>query len=91
MNVLRIAILDHCRRKKEKSFAAKEVVQQMFPEDWEMFCKELWVELIQLAKDGQLALRLGEKTLSPKELEEVMSTFQVNQFESIQVKALKST
>jgi hypothetical protein len=41
MEVLRTAILDFCRRKKGMGFSPSEVVQQLYPEDWEQFLPEL--------------------------------------------------
>ncbi len=52
MEVLRTAILDFCRRKKEEDFFLSEVVQQLFPQDWELFLPEIWEVAQQLAKEG---------------------------------------
>ena len=41
MEVLRTAILDMLRRKKTQPFASSEVVQQMYPEDWEQFLDDV--------------------------------------------------
>jgi hypothetical protein len=56
MKVLRTAILDFCRRKKGKPFCPTEVVQQMFPEDWELFTEEVTEEAIQMAKEEIIEL-----------------------------------
>jgi hypothetical protein len=48
MEVLRIAILDFCRRKKGVGFRPSEVVQQLYPEDWEQFLPELHVVIEQM-------------------------------------------
>jgi hypothetical protein len=56
MNVLRIAILDFCRRKKGKSFHPSEIVQQMFPEDWELFVEDLQEELAIMENENLIHL-----------------------------------
>lgn len=52
MEVLRTAILDFCRRRKGKVFSPAEVVQQLFPEDWEMFISEVNEVMMQLYREG---------------------------------------
>lgn len=52
MEVLRVAILDFCDRRKSKSFCPSEVVRQIFPEDWELFMPEIREEMIQMYREG---------------------------------------
>lgn len=54
MEVLRTAILDMLRRKQEESFPSSEVVQQMFPEDWEQFLEEVNTVAMELYHEGLL-------------------------------------
>jgi hypothetical protein len=56
MNVLRIAILDFCRRKKGKSFYPSEIVRQMFPQDWELFVENLQEELAIMENENLIHL-----------------------------------
>lgn len=56
MEVLRTAILDFCRRKKGKDFSPSEVVQQLFPEDWELFIPEILEVVKQMNKEGLIHL-----------------------------------
>ncbi|SFT49760.1 hypothetical protein SAMN04489724_1005 [Algoriphagus locisalis] len=54
MEVLRTAILQVIRQKKNKTFFAEEPLQQMYPEDWERFLDELQVEFKLMEKEGLL-------------------------------------
>ena len=54
MEVLRTAIMDFCRRRKEQDFFLTEVLQQLFPQDWEQFLPEIWEVAQQLAKEGMI-------------------------------------
>jgi hypothetical protein len=56
MEVLRTAILDFCRRRKEAGFSPSEVVQQLYPEDWELFLPELLAVITQMASEGLIEL-----------------------------------
>lgn len=52
MEVLRTAILDMLRRKKGENLTSTEVVQQMFPEDWEQFIEDVNKVAKELESDG---------------------------------------
>jgi hypothetical protein len=52
MAVLRVAILDFCNRRKEKSFCPSEVVRRIFPEDWELFMPDVQVEMMEMYREG---------------------------------------
>ncbi|OOG77714.1 DUF3253 domain-containing protein [Algoriphagus sp. A40] len=67
MEVLRVAILDFCRRKKGKSFSPSEVIQQMFPEDWALFLDEIHSEMLLMHKEGQIHVTQNGKPLEPDE------------------------
>ncbi|TXE11378.1 DUF3253 domain-containing protein [Algoriphagus aquimarinus] len=56
MEVLRTAILDMLRRKKAEPFSLSEVVQQMYPEDWEQFLEELNKVALELQDEGLLSI-----------------------------------
>ncbi|REG92750.1 DUF3253 domain-containing protein [Algoriphagus antarcticus] len=60
MEVLRAAILDMLRRKKDESFASSEVVLQMYPEDWEQFLEEVNSEAIALSREGLIIINDDE-------------------------------
>lgn len=52
MGVLRVAILDFCARRKEKSFCPSEVVRRVFPEDWELFMTDIQKEMMEMYREG---------------------------------------
>lgn len=52
MEVLRMAILDYCSRRKEKTFCPSEVIRQMFPEDWELFMPEIQEVIMTMCREG---------------------------------------
>ncbi|WP_232825677.1 DUF3253 domain-containing protein [Algoriphagus litoralis] len=52
MDVLRVAILDFCRRRKLKSFCPSEVVRQIYPEDWMLFMPEIRDEMMKMYREG---------------------------------------
>ncbi|WP_192349848.1 hypothetical protein [Algoriphagus sp. Y33] len=56
MEVLRTAILDMLRRKKGEGFLTSEVVEQMFPEDWEEFLEEVNREAMILYREGLISI-----------------------------------
>ena len=56
MEVLRTAILDKLRRKKGKSFSTSEVVQQMYPEDWELFLEDVNTTALELYREGLVSI-----------------------------------
>ena len=56
MEVLRIAILDFCRRRKDSSFCPSEVVRQLFPEDWQMFMPDMQEVMMEMYREGVIAV-----------------------------------
>ncbi len=64
MNVLRIAILDFCRRSKETPFCPADIVRQMFPEDWELFIEDVLNELALMHQEGLVVLMRDGVVLS---------------------------
>jgi len=67
MEVLRVAILDFCRRKKGRPFCPTAVIRQMFPEDWELFTEEVIEVTMQLYRENLIEVSVEED--SPDELE----------------------
>lgn len=55
--VLRTAILQMMRKRKNSDFFAVEPLQQLYPEDWEQFLSELEAELQGMEKEGLLELK----------------------------------
>lgn len=68
MEVLRTAILQMIKQKKGLSFYSQEVIQQLFPEDWEIFLPELKETLFQLESEGLLCLESEGDKVVPKKL-----------------------
>lgn len=58
MEVLRTAILDKLRRKMSEPFSLSEVVQQMYPEDWEQFLEEVNRVALELQDEGLINITL---------------------------------
>jgi hypothetical protein len=52
VEVLRTAILDFCRRRKNRTFCPSEVVRQLFPQDWELFMPDIHKEMMQMYREG---------------------------------------
>lgn len=52
MEVLRVAILDFCYRRKEKSFCPSEVLRRMFPEDWKLFMPDIREVMMAMYREG---------------------------------------
>jgi methyl coenzyme M reductase subunit D len=52
MEVLRVAILDFCKRRKGKSFCPSEVVRQIFPEDWRIFMPDVQKVMLEMYQEG---------------------------------------
>ena len=65
MEVLRVAILYFCRRKKGKPFDPAEVVRQMFPQDWELFMEEILAEAHQMSQEGLIQLTQAGNPVDP--------------------------
>jgi hypothetical protein len=64
MEILRTAIFDFCRRKKGKPFSPKEVLAQMYPNDWERFLPEILEEMTLMHKEGVINLTLESEPVS---------------------------
>lgn len=68
MEVLRTAILDFCRRKKGNPFRPSEIVQQMFPEDWEFFVEDLNAELLDMWRENLIEISQNSTVLVTLEI-----------------------
>lgn len=66
MEVLRVAIMDYCRRKKGKPFCPSEVVRQMFPEDWELFMEDIHNEMVFLFQEELIHVTQDGKPIDLK-------------------------
>ncbi len=64
MEVLRTAIFELMRRRKGKGFFPAEVVQQLYPEDWEVFLPELYETLIAMHQSGLVDLVIDRKSVN---------------------------
>ena len=56
MEVLRTAILEMCRQRKEEDFCPSQVVKTMFPEDWEQFLEEVISVAIEMNRAGLILI-----------------------------------
>ena len=65
MEVLRMAILDYCKRRKDKSFYPSEVVRQMFPQDWELFMPDILEEMMEMYREGLIRVTQGGIPIDP--------------------------
>lgn len=74
MEVLRTAILDMLRRKKGEILTSTEVVQRMFPEDWEQFIEDVNKVAQELESEGLINLAEskaphGSESFTPRSLD----------------------
>ncbi|MEB2780061.1 hypothetical protein [Algoriphagus persicinus] len=60
MEVLRTAILDRLNREKGEFFTTCEIVQLMFPQDWDLFLEEVNTVAIELYHEGLINLSSSE-------------------------------
>lgn len=65
MEVLRVAILDFCRRSKESSFCPSEVVRQMYPEDWREFLPDIRVVMMEMYREGYIQVTQKGEPIDP--------------------------
>lgn len=65
MEILRVAILDFCRRRKEKSFCPSEVVRQMYPQDWELFMPDIQTEMMKMYQEGLIQITQRGQPVDP--------------------------
>ncbi len=56
MDVLRTAILEMMRVKKEEHFDPSEVVKQMYPIDWKFFLTEVHAEMMNMYRENLLTV-----------------------------------
>ena len=68
MEVLRTAILDFCRKEREKPFCPSEVVRQMFPEDWELFMPEVFEEMMNMYREGLIQVTQKGRPIDPAKI-----------------------
>jgi hypothetical protein len=66
MEVLRTAILEMCRQKKNDPFCPSDVVKRMFPEDWEEFLEEVKSVAMELNREGSILILQNEKPIDPE-------------------------
>lgn len=67
MEVLRVAILDFCRRRKEKSFCPSEVVRQMYPQDWKRFMPDIQEEMMEMYREGLICVTQNGIPIDPSQ------------------------
>ncbi|SEF48880.1 DUF3253 domain-containing protein [Algoriphagus boritolerans] len=67
MEILRVAILDFCGRRKEKSFCPSEVLRQMFPEDWELFMPDIREVMMAMYREGLIQVSQRGVPVNPFE------------------------
>jgi hypothetical protein len=65
MEVLRTAIFQLMHRKKKEGFMPAEVVQQLYPEDWELFLPDLYDTLIAMHQADLVDLIIEGKSVNP--------------------------
>jgi Fe2+ or Zn2+ uptake regulation protein len=65
MEVLRTAIFQLMQRRKKEGFMPAEVVQQLYPEDWEVFLPDLYDTLITMHQAGLVDLMIDGKSVKP--------------------------
>jgi hypothetical protein len=53
-NILEIAILEMCRLKRGESFSPAEVVQWIYPQDWQFFLTDLNEAMVQMHQAGKI-------------------------------------
>lgn len=64
MNILRYAILAKLNQKEYSKFYASSIIQQMYPEDWEQFQKELLSEVKMMHSEGLIQIENNKNLLS---------------------------
>jgi len=65
VDILRVAILAMIKQKNGVDFSPLEVIQQMYPEDWELFQEDVFQTARQLYQEGLIEIKSGEKHLDP--------------------------
>ena len=63
MDILEVAILEMCRKYKQASFPAEEVVQTMYPEDWRLFLPDTLQKAWEMYLEGVLILTQNGESL----------------------------
>lgn len=67
MEILKIAILDFCRRRKDTSFCPSEVVRRMYPEDWREFMSDIRQAMMELYQEGTIRVtQKGQPIIADK-------------------------
>lgn len=56
MDILRTALLEMCRKRKRKFFYPDEIIQEMYPEDWRMFFRELASLINSMSENEELEI-----------------------------------
>jgi hypothetical protein len=65
MEVLRTAIFQLMHQRKNEGFMPAEVVQRLYPEDWEVFLPDLYDTLIAMHQAGLVDLMIEGKSVNP--------------------------
>ncbi|MDG1277245.1 MAG: hypothetical protein P8O16_08195 [Algoriphagus sp.] len=64
MDILRIAILAMLQQKKGIDFSPLEVIQQMYPEDWELFQVDVFLKVKQLYQEGLIEIKSDSEVIN---------------------------
>ncbi|SDC78967.1 Protein of unknown function [Algoriphagus faecimaris] len=68
MDVLKTAILEMCRKRKDKSFCPSEVVRQLYPEDWRLFMEEVRESMMELYLQGKIRVSQKGIPIDPNQI-----------------------
>ncbi|WP_290506924.1 DUF3253 domain-containing protein [Algoriphagus sp.] len=66
MDILRIAILEFCRQRPDRSFCPSEVVRRLYPESWREFLPDVREKALEMYRAGEIVITQKGKTIDPK-------------------------
>jgi hypothetical protein len=61
MSIFETAIMEMGRQREYKDFAPQEVVQWIFPQNWELFLDDLLAEVMELYRQDKILVTLEDK------------------------------
>jgi hypothetical protein len=66
MEILKVAILDFCKRRRQSSFCPSEVVRKMYPEDWRLFMPDIQKAMMELYQQKTILITQSGQPVAPE-------------------------
>jgi hypothetical protein len=77
MSIFETAIMEMGRQREYKDFAPQEVVQWIFPQNWELFLDDLLEEVMELYRQDKIMVTLEDKPVRKDHLPDILEKVRI--------------